>query len=289
MATNPRVPPLGLTRDQLSMFLKDHEQIKQFENLFAIAAGIAPDAVQAATILAGNADAKAIQALGMIAAMAQEAAVSCSVTDVKATQALDQIAMLAQETSVSIASAENKANQALTLLGQLATAVEGLQMTPPPREFKRARYGQFLDTTTQIPAAINTPYAITFNTTEVSNGVFLGTPSSRVIVDTEGVYNFLFSIQLDKTSGGTGIFWVWPRINGVDVPNSNSQVQIQGNNAEQLVTVGYFFELKANDYVQIMYAVSDTSVQVEAFPASAFYPSVPSIILTVSNNIKGVQ
>ena len=289
MAVNPRVPPLGLTRDQLATFLKDHEQIKQFENLFAIAAEVAPDNLQAATILAGNADSKAVQALGMIAALAQEAAVSDSVSDVKATQALDQIAMLAQETAVSIASAENKANQALALLGQLATAIEGLQMSPPPREFKRARYGQFLDTTTQIPAAINTPYAITFNTTEVSNGVFLGTPSSRVIVDTEGVYNFLFSIQLDKTSGGTGVFWVWPRINGVDVPNSNSQVQIQGNNAEQLVTVGYFFELKANDYVQIMYAVSDVSVQVQAFPASGFYPAIPSIILTVSNNIKGVQ
>jgi len=263
MATNPRIK-LGLTRDQLGTFLKDHEQIKQFENLFAVADTIAPDVVTEVNIAAGTAQATANDALG-------------------------QIAALAQETSVSLASAENKANQALALLGQLATAVEGLQMSPPPREFKRARYGQFLDTTTQIPAAINTPYAITFNTTEVSSGVFLGTPSSRVIVDTEGVYNFLFSIQLDKTSGGTGVFWVWPRINGVDVPNSNSQVQIQGNNAEQLVTVGYFFELKANDYVEIMYAVNDVSVQVQAFPASGFYPAIPSIILTVSNNIKGVQ
>lgn len=288
MATNPRIK-LGLTRDQLAAFLKDHEQIKQFENLFAVADAIAPDVVQEINIAAGTAQATANDALGQIAALAQELAVSDSVSDVKATQALDQIAMLAQETAVSIASAENKANQALALLGQLATAVEGLQMSPPPREFKRARYGQFLDTTTQIAAAINTPYAITFNTTEVSNGVFLGTPSSRVTVDTEGVYNFLFSIQLDKVSGGTGIFWVWPRINGVDVPNSNSQVQIQGNNAEQLVTVGYFFELKANDYVEIMYAVNDVSVQVQAFPASGFYPAIPSIILTVSNNIKGVQ
>lgn len=286
--TNSRIR-LGLTRDQLATFLQDHEQIKQFENLFAVADAIAPDVVTEVNIAAGTAQATANDALGQIAALAQEMAVSDAVSDVKATQALDQIAMLAQETAVSLASAENKANQALALLGQLATAVEGLQMSPPPREFKRARYGQFLDTTTQIAAAINTPQAITFNTTEVSNGVFLGTPSSRVIVDTEGVYNFLFSIQLDKTSGGTGVFWVWPRINGVDVPNSNSQVQIQGNNAEQLVTVGYFFEMKANDYVEIMYAVNDVSVQVEAFPASAFYPSVPSIILTVSNNIKGVQ
>ena len=36
MATNPRIR-LGLTRDQFATFLKDHEQIKQFENLFAIA------------------------------------------------------------------------------------------------------------------------------------------------------------------------------------------------------------------------------------------------------------
>lgn len=263
MATNPRIR-LGLTRDQFATFLKDHEQIKQFENLFAVADAIAPDVVQEVNIAAGTAQATANDALG-------------------------QIAALEQETSVSTSSAENKADQALALLGQLAKVVEGLQMSPPPREFKRARFGQFYDTTVQAAGAINTPQAITFNTTDVSNGVFLGTPTSRIIVDTEGVYNFLFSIQLDKTAGGAGIFWVWPRINGVDVPDSNSQVRIQGNNAEQLVTVGYFFKLKANDYVEIMFAVDDITVQVDSFPASAFYPAIPSIILTVSNNIQGVQ
>lgn len=288
MATNSRIK-LGLTRDQLATFLKDHEQIKQFENLFRVADTIAPDVVNDVSIAAGTAQASAVQALGMIANLANDAAVSELVADIKATQALDQISALAQESAVSAASAENKANQALALLERLTTAVEGLQMAPPPREFKRARYGQFYDTTTQIAAAANTPYAITFNTTDVSNGVFLGSPTSRITVDTEGIYNFLFSLQIDKTSGGTGLFWVWPRINGVDVPDSNSQVRIQGNDAEQLVTIGYFFDLKPNDYVEVMFAVSDTSVQVEAFPASAFYPSIPSIILTVSNNIQGVR
>ena len=174
-------------------------------------------------------------------------------------------------------------------IAELQKQVQALQVTPPPREFKRSRYGQFLDTTTQVAGAINTPVAITYNTTEVSNGVYIGSPASRVYVDEPTIYNFLFSIQLDKTSGGTGIFWVWPRINGVDVPNSNSQVRIQGNNAEQLVTVGYFFDLKAGDYVEFMFAVDDTSVQMETFPASAFYPAIPSIILTVTNNIEGVQ
>lgn len=199
--------------------------------------------------------------------------------------ALDQIAELQKQ----IQGLETQVCCQISEIAELQKQVNGMQLLPPPREFKRARYGQFFDTTSQIPVAINTPYAITFNTTDVSSGVYIGSPTSRIYVDEPNIYNFLFSIQLDKTTGGTGIFWVWPRINGVDVPNSNSQVQIQGNNAEQLVTVGYFFQLNAGDYVEIMYAVNDTSVQIEAFPASAFYPSVPSIILTVSDNIQGVQ
>lgn len=290
MATNPRVPPLGLTRDQLATFLKDHEQIKQFENLFGlVAAEIAPDNVQAATILAGNADAKAVQALSMIAALAQELAVSDSVSDVKATQALDQIAMLAQETSVGLASAENKANQALALLGQLATAVEGLQMSPAPREFKRSRYGSFYDTTTQTATVINTAKAITFNTTDLSHGVYLGTPASRVYVDTEGIYNFQTSIQLDSTVATAEEFYLWFRLNGVDVTNSASQIRIQGNNAEIFVALNYFFNLKAGDYVEMMFSVSNLGVQMLASGAVVPHPGIPSVILTVANNIGGIQ
>jgi len=264
MATAPTSRRLNLTRDQLAQFLTDQQQIRQFELLFS--------AVDELQVIVGT-----------------DFEYQADTAAATANSALAQLAALAQESAINAALAENKANQALALVDKLNKAVEGLQMTPPPREFKRARYGQFYDTTTQIAAAINTPQAITFNTTDVSQGVYLGTPTSRVYVDTPNIYNFLFSIQLDKTSGGTGIFWVWPRINGVDVPDSNSQLRLQGNNAEQLCTVGYFFNLKANDYVEIMFAVDDISVQAEAFPASAFYPSVPSIILTVSDNVQGVQ
>lgn len=281
---------LNLTRDQLSAFLKDHEAIKKFERLFAVADAVAPDSdTPGISVQAGNAQSAAEQAIGMVLALTDAVLANCAVIDAKASQSIGQVAQINEELSTSIATADNKANQALEMLAKLAKDVEGLQSAPPAREFKRARYGQFYDTNIQIAAAINTPQAITFNTTDVSRGVFLGTPSSRVYIDTEGVYNFIYSIQLDKTSGGTGIFWVWPRINGINVPDSNSQVQIQGNNAEQLVTIGYFFELKAGDYVEIMFAVNDVGVQVEYFPESAFYPAVPSIILTVSNNIQGVQ
>lgn len=174
-------------------------------------------------------------------------------------------------------------------VAELAKQVESLQLIPPPREFNRSRYGQFYDTTTQTAAVINTPYAITYNTTDTSSGVYLGSPTSRIYVDEPAVYNFQFSIQLDKTSGGTANFWIWARINGTDVPNSASQVRIQGNDAEVFSSVNFFFNLKAGDYVEFMFAVSDISVQLATFPASAFYPAIPSIIVTVTDNIQGVR
>ena len=185
-------------------------------------------------------------------------------------------------------SAAASANEALAQISALRQSVEFLQLAPPAREFKRTRYGSFYDTTTQTATVINTATAITFNTTDLSNGVFIGSPTSRIIVDTEGVYNFDTSFQLDKTAGGTGIFDFWFRLNGVDVPDSCSRIRIQGNNAEIFSSLNFFFDLKANDYVELMFSVTDLSVEITAFAASAPHPGIPSIILTVNNNIQGV-
>lgn len=258
--------PIGLTRDQLAQFLSSPEQIKQFENLFAVAETTVdvPDGIVVIDFEAGLAQSSANDALAEIAAQSQESAVSAAL-------------------------AESKANQALALIDNLKKAVEGLQMTPPPREFKRARYGSFYDTTTQVATIINTATAITFNTTDLSQGVYIGGTTSRIIVDSEGIYNFDTSFQLDKTSGGTAVFDFWFRLNGVDVANSASRITIQGNNAEIFSSLNYFFDLKANDYVELMFAVTDLSVELKTFAAAVPHPGIPSIILTVNNNIEGVQ
>jgi len=174
-------------------------------------------------------------------------------------------------------------------IAEMQKQIQGLQLAPPPREFKRSRYGSFYDTTTQTATVINTATAITFNTTDLSNGVFIGTPTSRIIVDTEGIYNFDTSFQLDKTAGGTAIFDFWFRLNGVDVTDSCSRIRIQGNNAEIFSSLNFFFDLKANDYVELMFSVTDLTVEITAFAASAPHPGIPSIIITVNNNIGGFQ
>lgn len=289
MATAPVSRRLNLTRDQLATFLTDQQQIRQFELLFSTV-----DQLQVITgtdfeFQADNAAAGANSALAQIIALAQETEVNDAALGAKAQDALERIALLAQETAVTVALAESKANQALALVDKLNKAVEGLQMTPPPREFKRARYGSFYDTTTQTATTINTAKAITFNSTDLSNGVFIGSPTSRIIVDSEGIYNFDTSFQLDKTSGGIAEFYFWFRLNGTDVPDSASQIRVQGNNGEIFSSLNYFFDLKANDYVELMFSVSDLSVELLSVVATPPVPAIPSIILTVSNNIGGVQ
>jgi hypothetical protein len=264
MATAPISRKLNLTRDQLAAFLTDQQQIRQFELLFST--------VDQLQVIVGT----------DFEFQADNAAAT-------ANEALAQISALAQQSALNAALAENKANQALALVDKLNKAVEGLQMTPPPREFKRARYGSFYDTTTQTATTINTAKAITFNSTDLSNGVFIGSPTSRIIVDSEGIYNFDTSFQLDKTSGGTDEFYFWFRLNGTDVPDSASQIRIQGNDAEIFASLNYFFDLKAGDYVEMMFSTTSLDVELLSVVATPPVPAIPSIILTVSNNIGGVQ
>jgi len=169
---------------------------------------------------------------------------------------------------------------------EMMKRVEALESAPLPQAYtKRSAYGSFYDTTTQTAAAINTAYAMTFNTTDLSFGVTVGSPTSRIYVDTQGVYNIQFSAQLDKTTAPVGLIYIWLRVNGVNVANSATQIRIQGNNAETVAAWNFLANLKAGDYFELMWSVDDNTIQIVSSGAVAPVPGIPSIILTVSDNI----
>jgi len=143
-------------------------------------------------------------------------------------------------------------------------------------------YGSFFDTTTQTIATINTPQAYTFNTSQIANQMYVGSPTSRIYVDLPGVYNFQFSIQLDKASGASAHAYIWPRINGTDVPDSASIVAVQGTNAEVVAAWNFVLDLNGGDYFELMWAVDDTNLHATAAAAAAPIPAIPSVILTVT-------
>jgi len=148
-------------------------------------------------------------------------------------------------------------------------------------------YGSFYDTTTQTAAVINTAYAMTFNNTASQNGVSIGSPTSRIVLENTGVYNIQFSAQLDKAAGSTGRIYIWLKKNGTNVANSATVVAIQGTSAECVAAWNFVEEFAANGYFELMWSTDDTNVEITAAAASSPVPAIPSVILTVTqvNNI----
>ena len=149
-------------------------------------------------------------------------------------------------------------------------------------------YGSFQDSTNQTAANTTTAYAITLNTTDYSNGVYVSN-SSRINVRNAGVYNLQFSIQFKNTTNSSQDVDVWFRKNGTDIANSNSRFGVSarkssGDPSHFIGALNYFIELAAGDYLEMMWRVSDTGVSIEAFAAgtSPTRPSVPSVITTVN-------
>ena len=149
-------------------------------------------------------------------------------------------------------------------------------------------YGAFQDSTNQTAANTTTAYAITLNTTDYSNGVYVSN-SSRMNVRNAGVYNLQFSIQFKNTTNSSQDIDVWFRKNGTDITASNSRFGVparhsSGDPSHFIGALNYFIELAANDYLEIMWRVTDTAVSIETFAAgtSPTRPAVPSVITTVN-------
>ena len=153
-----------------------------------------------------------------------------------------------------------------------------------------SKYGVFSDTTTQTAAAAYTPQAITFNTTDSSDGFSRGSPTSRIVADRVGHYNFQFSLQISSGSASNKKIWIWPGLNGVDVANSASEISVSGSNTMLIPSWNWVLSLNPNDYFQLMFAVEDTNIQITAAAAQTgangtatfARPAVPSAILTVT-------
>jgi hypothetical protein len=148
-------------------------------------------------------------------------------------------------------------------------------------------YGAFSDTTTQTIVSINEAYAMTFNTTDAANGVSIGSPTSRLVVANQGVYNVQFSAQLDKASGGAADVYIWLRKNGNNVPNTTTTVTLQGTAARQVAAWNFVIQLEAANYVELMWAADDSDAIILAASATSVWPAIPSVICTITqvNNL----
>lgn len=145
-------------------------------------------------------------------------------------------------------------------------------------------YGFFASTEDQTIASgeENTAIAVTLNTTESSNGVSIGTPTSRLVVSQAGAYQVDVSIQLNSGSSNDKNVFFWLRKNGTDVTDTTRAVTVNINNGYTPISISYPISLEAGDYIELYWASDAKDVSLDAIAASAFAPSAPSVIVSVT-------
>jgi hypothetical protein len=143
-------------------------------------------------------------------------------------------------------------------------------------------HASYFDTTTQTNSGANQVNLFRYNSVETEFQITRGTPTSKIFVNNTGVYNFQFSAQLDKTGGGASVVYIWPRINGINVPNATTKVVIDGPNNEIVPAWNFVLIMEAGDYFELAWQSSDTAVVILAEAAASNYSAIPSIIMTVT-------
>ena len=123
----------------------------------------------------------------------------------------------------------------------------------------------------------------------VASTTILGSSSSKITVEQSGLYNIQFSLQFTNTDNAIQDIDIWFKKNDVSIPASNSQFTIParksaGSYGHLIAALNFMIELQANDYVEIVWHASSTTVYMETIPVQTapIRPLTPSAIVTVS-------
>lgn len=148
-------------------------------------------------------------------------------------------------------------------------------------------YGQFWDTTTQVNGGATTANPMTFDTSDTFNtGVSIDPGNtSRVVIANPGVYNIQFSAQFAKSDSGQDTVSVWLAKDGVNVPDSCTDLDLNNNNARTVGAWNWLVNTTvANTYYEILWSSADTNMTIlaQGTRTNPTRPAIPSVILTVT-------
>lgn len=143
-------------------------------------------------------------------------------------------------------------------------------------------YGFFTDGTQTNPvaSAVNT---VSLNNTGPTNGVSV-VGGTQITVVNAGTYTKLFTVIVNKTSGGTSSISFWLRLNGVDIPGSRQDLELI-NTLAQIFTSGNFtLDMPSGGYIEMCWSSADTTVTLAALPAdiNPTRPTGDSVKLTLT-------
>jgi len=155
-------------------------------------------------------------------------------------------------------------------------------------------YNQLTSDQDQTAASVAVAYAVTYNNSVYPDGISI-VSNSRITFAQPGIYAITFSIQFKNTNNDLETIDIWFRQNGTDIPASNTRFAIParkstGDPSFLVAVTPITVDIEAaNQYVEIMWRVSNTAVSIEHLPAVAASPGVtpaipatPSVIVEVA-------
>jgi hypothetical protein len=143
-------------------------------------------------------------------------------------------------------------------------------------------YAVAIKTADQSPPAINTEYQVTFDSLQISNGITIGSPTSRLVVPNAGLYHVEVKLQLQSNSTAQKDFYLWFKVNGSAIANSTRVVTTNLNGGYVAFSAMETISLQENDYVELAFAADDTDVTIKAVPATAFAPATAAVLLSIT-------
>lgn len=143
---------------------------------------------------------------------------------------------------------------------------------------KQFNVGAFSSLVSQSGSA-NVSQSMNFETTDISSGVSI-VSNSQITLANSGTYNIQFSAQVLADTGADDVY-IWLKKNGTNVAASAGH-SLLSNNEEQIVSWNYVVDAVANDYYEIAWQSTQGDAILLAEAASGNIPSIPSVILTVT-------
>lgn len=142
---------------------------------------------------------------------------------------------------------------------------------------------QVYTTATHAATTANTATAITWENTAYFEDITVdATVTSRINFARTGVYQVDFSCELLSTNSSAKSIYIWPRINGTDIPYSTIVTTVTNNNDRMVASRSGIFEMTAGDYLEAMFAVTDINLKLSGSAATAFAPAAPSATLAIT-------
>ena len=139
--------------------------------------------------------------------------------------------------------------------------------------------GSFYDTQTQTTLA-NTPTPMRIRNNALANDCSI-VDFTKITTNQTGVFNVQFSAQLYRTAGGTNAHVdIWFALNGVNIDNSNTRITIANNSHYMVASWNFVLAMSENDYIEIMWMPSVSTIQLQMEEEQALHPATPSVIAT---------